>query len=197
MDVRQLKEEIAQLPNIEHLAAAFEKNCLNHRSKNAAFSSILSALPEKSRREHTTQLSQLKKFTHQIKYGQIVNEKLGSLAHNIHDLKIANLTSDKKKTARIINLLMKDPHMSIKQLIFEVPYLESQISLLKTSYNSILEQLSTQLPLETSVALLNNTHNAALRMLSSISKKQKEYLSSLGKEFVGVTRAIKSKKKRN
>ena len=197
MDVKQLKEEVAQLPNIEHLVTAFEKNCLNHRSKNNIFSSILGALPAEKKKEHADQLTQLKNFTHQIQYGQIVNEKLAALAHNIHDMKIAHLTNDKKKTARLINLYTKDPHMSIKQLIFEVPYLESQISLLKNSYNSILEQLSAQLPLESSVALLNNPHNTALKKLSSVSQKQKKYLSLLGKEFVSVTRAIKEKKKRN
>lgn len=194
-DIKQLKDEVTQLPNIEQLADHFERQWLKPIKTNTNPShSFLINLPDEKKKELNQQLKVLKRSLREIKYGQVVNDKLASLAHNLVQLKIAGLTDDKNKIKQLLNMFLNDRHLSIKQLIFEVPYLESQISLFHRSYNGLLEQLSTQLPLEHSVSLLEGDHSSTVRKLAAVPQKQKHYLSEIGKHFVGLTREIKKKK---
>lgn len=195
MDVRQLKQEIEKLPNIEEAVSEFERHWLKPIKKNTNKGHpFLHVLSQEQKRELNSQLLALNKFLREVKYGQIVNEKLASSAHNLIELKIAALTNDYKKTRRLLSTFLQDPQMGIKQLIFEVPYLESQLSLLNRSYDAILEQLSRQLPLEQTLSLLEGKHKLALKRLLSIPKKQKRYLSMIGTHFVQLSRELKKKK---
>ena len=181
MDVRQLKAATAALPRIDKLAMEFEKHLAVHQE-----------LPGQYGAELHRQQKQLKKSLKEIKYGQVVNEKLASLAHQLVELKLASVLSDHKKTQRIISSFLKDPHAGIKRVIFEVLYLESQLSLLSNSYTALVEKLSAELPLEHSVALADG--KPVLKELLSISEQQKKYMSLIGKHFVDMTRELKKEK---
>lgn len=177
MDVRQLKAATAALPRIDALATEFETHLQDIEQKHAAMHD---------------QLKQLRRSLKEIKYGQIINAKLASLAHQLVELKLASVTSDYKKTRRIVNSFLKDPHGGIRRVIFEVPYLESQLSLLSNSYAALIEQLSSELPLEHVVTLADQKH--LLKKLLSISEQQQMYVSLIGNHFVDMTRELKEKK---
>ncbi len=165
MDVKELKAATSDLPRIDQLAAEFE-GYLNVQG-----------------------LEQLRKSLKEIKYGQVVNDKLASLAHQLFDLKLASVMSDHKKTKRIINSFLKDPHGGIRRVIFEVPYLESQLSLLNTAYNTL-----NNLPLEHTIILTEGNH--VLKKMLAVSEQQKKYLSLIGKHFVEMTRELKKEFKK-
>ncbi|MBI4152935.1 hypothetical protein HY497_00285 [Candidatus Woesearchaeota archaeon] len=176
MDVRQLKAAAAALPRIDTLAVEFEQHV---KGLEGQYTRVRS-------------LKQLRQSLKEIKYGQVVNEKLASLAHQLVELKLASVTSDYKKARRIVSSFLKDPHVGIKRVIFEVPYLESQISLFHNSYVALMDKLSMELPLEQSVALADG--RPLLKKLCSISEQQKNYVSLIGKHFVEMTRELKGKK---
>ena len=177
MDVRQLKAATAALPRIDELAAEFGTHLQDIEQKHAAV---------------RNQLKQLHRSLKEIKYGQIINAKLASLAHQLVELKLASVTSDYKKTRRIVNSFLKDPHGGIRRVIFEVPYLESQLSLLSNSYTALVDDLNEGLPLEHVVTLADQKH--LLKKLLSISEQQKMYVSLIGKHFVEMTRELKEKR---
>ena len=192
MELKQLKQEIDSLPNIEKTVSNFEKTWLKPIRKNTnqqhPFLQTLDA------REINAQLAEFKKFLNDIKYAQIVNEKLKTLAYCLIELKLASLTNDYRKTKRLIHKFISDPDISIKHLIFEIPYLESQLSLMRDSYHKILENISKKVGLENSVKLLDGEHKQYLNQLVSISAKQKKYLSLIGKNFVSLSRELKKNK---
>ena len=195
MDLRQLKHETEELPNVEALVKEFEKHWFKPiQKKTNQDYPFLHRLNQQHKKDFNHQLRTFKKCLHDIKYGQVVNDKLAALAHNLVELKIATVTNDYKRTKRLLNTFLNDGQLGIKQLIFEVPYLESQLSLLQQSYNTILEQLSEKLPLEYRIPLLDAEHKPALQRLHTVSKKQKKYLSFIGNYFITLTRNLKRKK---
>jgi hypothetical protein len=189
MDIKQLKKDTARLPDIEEVTSTFEKHWLQPIRKNTNKElGFLQDLTGAEKKEFNRRHAALRKFLKEIKFGQVVNEKLESAAHNLVELKIASFAGDDGKIKRLKQTFLEDPHLRIKQLIFEVPYLESQISLFRDSYHSMLEQVSASMPLEQQVALLDGKHKDALMKLVGVSEEQKKCLKLIGKEFVGMMR---------
>ena len=192
MDLKQLKHETAQLPNLEALSRAFGRAWLQPIRKNTNRAHpFLQQLPEQHRKEFNLQHASLRKFLKEIRYGQVVNEKLASAAHNLVELKVAALTGDGRKAKRLLQTFLRDPQLSLKQLIVEVPYLESQLSLFHQSYHGMLEQLTAALPLEQQVALLDGKHREALQRLMRVPEQQKRHLSQIGRQFIAMMREMK------
>lgn len=177
MDSKQLKIETRQLPNIQHLI------------QNLGLPSI--SVPYKHQQEIQQKFSTINKFKEELSYAQVVNEKIASLAHHLHDLKIATLTNDTKKTKHLISLFLKDPHSNLKQLIFEVAYLESQLSLLQQSYAAMFDNIP--LALEDSISLASSSHHTILKRLNELSRQQKKYVQLIGQNFISFTRNLNKK----
>jgi len=175
MDIKQLKKDTDSLLNIEKEVRDFKKSWLK----------------QKDFPQLRPQLQELNKFLSDIQYAQIVNEKLKSLAHYLVELKVAFITNDEHKSNRLINKFISDPEMNIRRLVFEVPYLESQISIVNTSYHKILETLTKNTDLEVGVTALEGNHKKHLNNLISVSQDQKKLLSAIGKNFVDLTRKFK------
>ena len=190
MELKQLKQEIDSLPNIENAVSRFEKVWLKPIRKNTnpqyPFLQDIDNI-----KEINAQLAEFKNFLNDIKYAQIVNDKLKTLAHYLIELKLTALTNDHRKTKRLIHKFISDPDIRIKHLIFEIPYLESQLSILRDSYHKILENIAQKVGLENSVKLLGGDHKKHLKNLVSISAEQKKYISLIGKNFVTLTRDFK------
>lgn len=178
IESKQLKIETRQLPNIQSLLNDFEQQ-----------------LPSSPHPDIQHKFTTIKKFLNELAYSQVVNEKIASLAHHLHDLHIASLTHDTPKVKHIVSLFLNDPHANIKQLIFEVAYLESQLSLLHQSYTSMLDD-AKNLPLEESIAFLSSSPNKPLKHLLDLSEKQKQYVKLIGQKFVSLTRTIHNKPKK-
>lgn len=177
MDSKQLKIETRQLPNIQHLVNNLKLPTLD--------------LPHQHKQEIEQKFSTINKFKEELSYAQVVNEKIASLAHHLHDLQIATLTNDTKKTKHLISLFLKDPHINLKQLIFEVTYLESQLSLLQQSYSTMFDNIP--LALEDTISLSSSSHNATLKKLNELSQQQKKYVQLIGQNFISFTRNLSTK----
>jgi hypothetical protein len=175
MDSKQLKIETRQLPNIQHILKNLELPALSiqHEDIQHKFSAI-------------------GKFKQELSHAQVVNEKIASLAHHLHDLQIASLTDDTKKTKHIISLFIKDPHMNLKQLIFDVTYLESQLSLMNQSYTTLFDNII--LPLEDTISIASSSHHATLKQLNDLSQQQKKYVQLIGQNFISFTRSLNKRK---
>ena len=175
MDSKQLKTETRQLPNIQHLINNLQ-------------------LPEISIQHEDIQhkFSAISKFKQELSHAQVVNEKIASSAHHLHDLHIASLTNDTKKTKHLISLFLKDPHMNLKQLIFDVTYLESQLSLMNQSYATLFDNII--LPLEDTISIASSSHHATLKKLNDLSQQQKKYVQLIGQNFISFTRNLNKKK---
>src|SRR3989344_4260163 len=161
MDIKQLKQATQQLPRVDHLLDRIKK-------------------------EHAAQqFLVLHKPLKELAYGQVINDKLASFAHHLLDLRIAHVTKDKEKAQRIVSMLLRDPHSSVKQLLADVQAFDAQVSFFHDSYHRLLEDTVKNMSLEDSIPFLEKN---ATRELRKIPKQQKEYLRMLGKHFVEMTK---------
>src|SRR3989344_7931551 len=179
MDVRQIKHQAQQLPRIDKLLNEFEQSWINQLNKGS-YAHVLEKMPQQQRKDFHGQLMLLKKAVREISFGQTVNEKLASLAHHVVDLKIASALEDHKKAKLVVQSLLRDPHSSLKQLTIEVPHVESQITMLCSSYEYMLEELCKHAPLESSIELLEGKHINVVADLKKVSEKQKICLHHIG-----------------
>jgi hypothetical protein len=195
MDVKTLKHETKKLPRIDKIAEQLDKHWLDpiKANSNPAFY-FLQQLKPAQKQEINKQIRQLKNAMREIKYGQIVNEKLASAAHLLVDLKIAMVMKHYKKARHIVSILVHDRQSSLKRLLFEIPYLESQLSMFHTSYNNVVEQLGKHLPLEQNLTLLTGKQQRIMTHLMAVPKKQKVMIKHLGRHFVSIAKELKKKK---
>ena len=189
MDVRQIKQHAQQLPRIDKLLNEFEQSWI-HQLNKGSYAHVLDKMPHQQRIEFHSQLKLLKKAVRDISFGQTVNEKLASLAHHVVDLKIASALQDHKKAHQVVQSLLRDPHSSLRQLTIEVPHVESQISLLCTSYEHMLEELCRHTSFESSVELLEGKHTLAIGDLRKVPAQQKTCLTQIGRQFVEAARKV-------
>ena len=136
-------------------------------------------------------IAALHKPLNELAYGQVINDKLASVAHALVELRIAQLTNDNKKTQRITSTLLRDPHMSMKQLVDEVAAFDVQVAVFHDFYNHIIEEKLRTMNLEDSIDIVE--HLPQLRELREITQQQKLCMQILGKQFVSIARATQDR----
>jgi|GEM_PF-7010277 len=176
MNLSKLKREVEELENFEKKISLFNKHWI--RSNRYAF----------LKDEDKEQLKALRKVIKELKYGQIVNEKIISLANGLVRLQIHGLNNDKEETSKIMHKFLKDNNINIRKVIDEVNYIEFQLNLFKDFYEKIIYRLGKRLDLEGNMELVGGKHADYLREMIELNNKQKNYLKEIGSRFVELSK---------
>lgn len=178
MDLSKLKREVEDLDSFEKKIKLFNKHWI--RSNKYAF----------LKDEDKEQLKSLRKITKELRYAQIVNEKIISLANNLFRLQMHGLTNNPQEVDKIKKRIMFDQHINIKKVIDEVGYIEFQLQLFKDFYEKIIYKLGKRLDLEENMELVDGEHSKHLKDMINLNQKQKIYLKEIGSKFVELSKKL-------
>ncbi|MCK4589411.1 MAG: hypothetical protein KAT77_03145 [Nanoarchaeota archaeon] len=172
MNLSQLKREVEKLDNFEKKISLFNKHWI--RSNKYEF----------LKDEDKEQLKALRKVIKELKYGQVVNEKIKSLVNHLVRFQIHALNNDQEEKDKITHHFIKDKNSNIRKVIDEVNYIEFQLQLFKDFYEKIIYRLGKKLDLEGNMDLVDGQHYQYLKDMIQINQKQKNYLKEIGNKFV-------------
>lgn len=178
MNLSKLKREVENLDSFEEKIKLFNRHWI--RSNKYGF----------LKDEDKEQLKTLRKVIRELKYGQIVNEKIISLANNLVRLQMYSLTNDVKEVKRIKNKIVFDEHINIRRVIDEVGFIEFQLQLFKDFYEKIIYRLGKRLDLEGNMELVDGKHAVYLKEMIDLNQKQKDYLKEIGSKFVDLGKKL-------
>ncbi|MBU1974377.1 MAG: hypothetical protein KKH52_03215 [Nanoarchaeota archaeon] len=194
MNLRALKKEVEDLPNIEDSVDNLRKRWIKPIKKNTNLHlPSLQKLNEEERNKINHKLTVFQERLKQVKDGQLINEKLRSYACYLVELKLTTLNGDQYKSKRITNHLLYDEFHNFQQTIKEVKHLGKKVRNLSNYYEHLLESLQQHLPLEENLQLSEQPHRLQINNLLNISLKQRKLTKELGQQFVSLTRKTRMK----
>ena len=172
MNLSQLKREVEKLDSFDKKISLFNKHWI--RSNKYEF----------LKDEDKEQLKALRQVIKELRYGQVVNEKIKSLANHLVRLQIHAFNNDHEEKSKIVYHFIQDKNSNIRKVIDEVSYIEFQLQLFKDFYEKIIYRLGKKLDLEGNMDLIDSQHHQCLKDMISTNQKQKEYLKEIGSKFV-------------
>ena len=180
MELKEVKKEVEDLPELKTLLQEFQKNWIKSlKSGNNRFS-VQNKISLKRSSQIEYYLKEMQKSLKQISELQSIKGRLKTYAHYLIELKLASINGDSSKSKRIINNLVYDPFLSIKGTISDLSEMGLQIQSLADSYHQVLGLLNKELLLEDYLHLINLDHKTCLTRLQKLQLKQKELTKKLG-----------------
>ena len=216
MELKALKQEIHDLPNIDDHLKDLQNNWLSpflsktNRSKLKDKRSPRHAINSLTKEEQVELNGLLNKFYavfNQLKYGQFTNHKLEALAKAMVDLKLLQFQSENyemplhkdnavsSKFHYISSQVLGDDFNSIHNTIKEVKEFDSQLLNAEEIYTEVNQYLYQKLPLEHSINLMDMGHSDSLRHLKIANLRRKMLIKKLGKNFVALQAPLRGRKK--
>ncbi|MEK6951081.1 MAG: hypothetical protein AABX13_05150 [Nanoarchaeota archaeon] len=191
MDLRRLKNEVQSLPNLQEQLRQLQLAWV--KPLHAKNSPLLAYLDRERQQELRKQLSRTNGLFASLREGRLIQEKLQQQARYLLELKLSLLQGNATRGQQLIQLLLKDSFLSIKQTIAEVQQLEQNVSLLARDYAQINTFLEERLPLEGTLLYADLPHRQHLLELQRTAERQKSVVREIGKEFIMLTRSSKGK----
>ena len=179
MNIKDLKNEVNSLSDISKTLDEFKVSWIRPVKKHA------------TNKLFQTKIKQLRHAVEDAKEGQIINQKLKTLAHHLVDLRITTITNDHKTRSLVMHRFLHDPFLHIKQLITDVNNYERQVQELQQLYTSIHHSVTEMLPLEDKISILDSHHQFTFQNILQTVQKQKQLLKLIGTHFLKETRALR------
>jgi hypothetical protein len=191
MDLRRLKNEVQSLPNLQEQLRQLQLSWVKPlRAKN---SPLWAQLDGETQQELRKQLSRISGLFASLREGRLIREKLQQQARYLVELKLSQLQGNSTRGQQLIQLLVKDSFLSIRQTIAEVQQLEQNVSLLARDYAQFNTFLEERLPLEGTLLYADLPHRQHLLELQRTAARQKRVVWEMGKEFITLTRSSKGR----
>lgn len=185
MDLRSLRQEVQQLPNLAENIAQFQQHWIkplrNNTNRHLPF---LQKLSPQTKNGLNQKLALFSETLAAVRAGARIQDKLRSYAHELVELKLASLRNDSEKAAMITNLLLKDEFLSISQTLTDVQEFAKTISFLEKQYQDINQFLEKHLTLEETISFSELPHKIFITALSKTAHEHKRLARDLGKHFV-------------
>ncbi len=185
MDLRSLRQEVQQLPNLKESITEFQQHWIkplrNNTNRHLPF---LQELPPQTKKELNQKLALFSGTLEAAQLGSTIQDKLHSYARELVELKLAFLRNDSTKAAMITNLLLKDEFLRISQTLADVQEFAQIISLLEKQYQEINQFLERHLSLEETLFFSEQPHKIFITALSKVARDHKRLARDLGKHFV-------------
>tara|TARA_Y100000310_G_C20696701_1_gene826226 strand:+ start:5023 stop:5646 length:624 start_codon:yes stop_codon:yes gene_type:complete len=201
MSLKELKQEIRELPSIKSDISDFKKNWLQPLRKGQKSHIVQEQLHQMHPDDKSHVHASLKDF-----YGQFASlhehtalpEKLQSISAALVEMKLLSLRGAEcsGKMDFLQAKVLQDPEFSIGSVISQVKTFDDDLNNIETMYHDINGYLHQTLSLEHSVALLELPHYTYLKSLQLTSNKQKKIVKKLGREFVSLQRKLKLQKQK-
>jgi len=216
MELKALKQEVHELPNIDDELKSLQSNWLSpflsktNRSKLKDEKCPRHAINSLTKEEQIELNALLDKFYgvfNQLKYGQFTNHKLQSLAKAMTDLKLLQFQSKNyemplhkdnaisSKFHFINSQVLGNDFNSLQNTIKEIKEFDSQLLRAEEVYNEVNQYLYQKLPLEHSINLMDMGHADNLRSLKMANKRRKMLIKKLGKNFIALQAPLRGRKK--
>lgn len=186
MNLRELKKEVQSLPNLQEQLQQFQLSWVKPlRAKNSL---VLAHLDKTTQQELRKRLSKTTALFPALREGRLIQEKLSQQARYLVELKLSMMQGNSTRSRQLIQLLLKDSFLNIKQTIVDVQQLEQDVSHLAGDYSLINAFLKEQLPLESALLYADLPHRQHLVQVQRVVQQQKKVIREIGEQFVSLTR---------
>ena len=191
MDLRELKKEVQELPNIEQSAKKFKENWLKPYQKETHIPKqfdFLKKLDPLTRADLNKQLVDTHQHLDSIQSSQIINEKLHQLTRQLVELKLTTFNGDKKKGKQIMNRLVNDEVLSIARTVEEINDFEERVAKISDHYQEINTLLDKRLSLEEVLYYMEMPHHRHLQSLQKTAQRHKTIARAIERQFSAITK---------
>lgn len=199
IDLRQLKSEARNLPNLETHFQHFQNQWFKPIKAPLAgnSSNISRSLPNlnraprldpKIRSELFHRVQKIEEVMPNLKGSQAINEKLFGYSRLLIELKLALYTGNWPKARAIHHQLLKDEFMGLRKTLQEIRELENLLSSATGHYLAINRIIQNHLPLDERLALTESPDHHRLRKMKDINFRQKQLMAELGKHFISLSK---------
>ncbi|MDP3734641.1 MAG: hypothetical protein Q8R37_05420 [Nanoarchaeota archaeon] len=196
MDLRALRQEVQNLPEINDHLETFQQHWLKPlRANSNNHLPFLQHLPPDVKKELKLKLELFQEHFHRLQKAQSLQERIRFSLRQIIELKLTTLNGDAAKGQMIVNNLLHDDFMNLQKMIAEVRNLEDDIQKAEKVYDDINSFLQKNLLLEESVGLMGLPHKKHFHSFVAAAQQQKTLVRRLGNHFVELAKETQRKKK--
>ncbi|MBI2572733.1 hypothetical protein HYV86_02645 [Candidatus Woesearchaeota archaeon] len=189
MDLREIRQQVATLPQISKVVDNFSQNWVRPiRSNTNPNMPFLQNLPQETKRELNSHLTLAHQKVAQLRNSTQIHEKLHHYSRSMVDLTLSHMREDKTKTKIITNQMLNDDLFGLPKAIEEVKNFEQNVQVLSDLYHNVNELLHDHLSLEQAVAFMEMPHYRYLQTLQKTAQQQRFIVRDIGHHFVSVTK---------
>ncbi len=197
MDLRSLRQDVQQLPNLVENIAQFQQHWIKPlRSNTNTHLPFLQKLSPQLKKELNQRLTLFNETIAAVQSGTTIQDKLRSYAHYLVELKLASLRDDKQKHEMITNRLLKDEFLNISQTLTDVQDFAETVGLMEEQYHEINQLLEKHLSLEETLFLMDLPHKIYMLTLVKTARDHKRIARDLGRHFVEMAKSTPNGRKR-
>lgn len=192
MDLRELKKEVENLPDVQKNLRHFKTSWLDPLCQKSSPVNLKSLHPSR-KKEFDRRLVQVHKHLQSLEESHIINTKLQQYARYLIELKLTTFNGDAQKYKSITTMLLKDDFLSLRGTIQQVKAYDQQLTELRQHYKHINAMLQQELSLEETVSFLELPHARYLQNLLLLGEQQKSIIRDLGRHFITLSKTTAGK----
>ena len=214
MQLKELKREIEDLPNLDDNLKSFQDNWLSPfltnngnlkiNEKNSHHK-VLKKLSLEEQQELNLKLKTFYKMFDSLKYGQFTNNKMHVIGKALIELKLMNFQAQSypdglqnsshvgSKYNYITNKVLSDDFNGLRPVISEIKEFDFNLQRLEEIYQEINQYLYEKLPLEHSVLIMDKPHDKHFKSLKDVSKRRKRLIKNLGINFISLQNEMRKR----
>ena len=189
MDLREIRKEVASLPNMAQAIDNFSQNWVRPiRSNTNPNMPFLQNLPADAKRELNGKLLQAQQMVGELRSATQIHDKLHHYSRAMVDLTLSQMREDKTRTKVLTNQMLNDDLFGLPKAIDEVKNFEQNVQVLSDLYHDVNELLHDHLSLEQAVAFMDMPHYRYLQSIQKTAQQQRFLVRDIGHHFVSVTK---------
>ncbi len=197
MDLRSLRQDVQQLPNLAENIAQFQQHWLKPlRANTNNHLPFLQKLSPQLKKDLNQRLTLFNETLAAVQSGTMIQDKLRSYAHYLVELKLASLREDKEKHEMITNRLLKDEFLNISHTLNQVQEFSETVGLMEEQYREINQLLEKNISLEETLFFMDLPHKIFMVTLVKTARDHKRIARDLGRHFVEMAKSTPSGRKR-
>jgi hypothetical protein len=192
MSLRDVKKEVANLPNIKENLTSLQSNWIKPiRTNSNQNLPTLQNISAEDKQKLNQEITKAKKTLSNLEGYHIIHDKLSHYSRYLVELALTNIRDDHKRGAMITSQLLNDDFLSLKHTITQIKSYDQNIQLLSKQYQQVNDLLHKTISLEEAVAFMGLPHQRYLSNLLKTSNKQKKIVRDLGRHFVSLAKKKK------
>ncbi len=189
MELREIKREVEQLPDIRKNVKGLHESWLKH-VKGGAVSEyrVFDSLPDEVKKQVGVRVALLQESLKGMEAGYVIHEKLRSHVRCLVDLKLTQFQGDNVKAKALMSTLLKDEYFNVPKVIGEIKQFENQVQRFSETYHEVNELMQKRLSLEEALFLMDLPHKMYMATLLKTAQKQRMIVRDLSRQIVGISK---------
>ena len=214
MQLKELKREIEDLPNLDDNLKSFQENWLSpFLTNNGNFNidekgshhKVLKKLSSEEQQELNLKLKTFYKMFDSLKYGQFTNNKMHAIGKALIELKLMSFQAQSYPTSLqnsshigskynyVTSKIISDEFSGIRPVINEIKEFDFNLQRLEEIYQEINQYLYDKLPLEHSILIMDKPHGKHFKGLKDVSNRRKRLIKQLGINFISLQNEMRKR----